>query len=360
MRRALPIHVAIVSLFLGLSSSASYAQTREDATVNAATAVLKENMAIPANRIPASLLANARGVAIIPNVVKGGLIVGVRRGHGVLLVRGDDGAWTAPSFITLTGGSVGWQIGVQSTDVILVFKTRKSINGVMQNKFTIGVDAAVAAGPVGRNAAIATDASLKAEILSYSRSRGLFAGVALDGSAIEVDRAETQAYYQRTPGNALPASAARLLESLTTYSAPTEIAAAVPGAIVVPEGTPVVGAPLQPTAPTRSDAIRSDLVADAQKLQGLLDANWRAYLALPAEVYGTGQHANVDVLRAVEARYAATAQNPSYATLTRRPEFQATYAQLQRYLKSQQALVPTKLQLPPPPSGVNTQRGLDR
>jgi len=162
-----------------------------------ATDILEEIMGIPEKGIPPSLLNDAAGIAIIPNVIKIGFVIGGRHGTGVLLVRGEGGQWSNPSFISLTGGSLGWQIGAQSTDVILVFKNRKSIDGIMNGKFTLGADAAVAAGPVGRRGEAATDASLKAEIYSYSRSRGLFAGVSLEGSALQIDEEANASYYGR-------------------------------------------------------------------------------------------------------------------------------------------------------------------
>jgi lipid-binding SYLF domain-containing protein len=158
-------------------------------TLKSATAVLNELSAIPAKCIPPALLADAQGVAIIPHVIKAGFVVGGRGGHGVVLVRDKNGIWGEPTFVNLGGASVGLQAGVESTDVVLVFRTRKSLNRILagKGKVTLGADAAIAAGPVGRQAAAATDARLRAEILSYSRSRGLFAGVALDGAVIRSD-----------------------------------------------------------------------------------------------------------------------------------------------------------------------------
>lgn len=158
-------------------------------TLKSATDVLDELAAIPIKSIPPALLADAQGVAIIPHVVKAGFIFGGRGGHGVILARDMNGAWSEPVFVNLGGASVGLQAGVESTDVVLVFRTRKSLDRLLEgkHKITLGVDAAVAAGPVGRQASAATDAKLQAEIVSYSRSRGLFAGVALDGAAIYFD-----------------------------------------------------------------------------------------------------------------------------------------------------------------------------
>ena len=147
------------------------------------------------------------------------------------MVRDEQGAWQAPQFVSLTGGSVGWQAGVQATDVILVFKTQKSIQGLMEGKFTLGVDAAAAAGPVGREATAATDATLKAEIYSYSRSRGLFAGVSLDGSALQIEYEANQSYYRAPP------APSRATTSSTRCSMPSASCPTTPCAITASSST---------------------------------------------------------------------------------------------------------------------------
>lgn len=162
--------------------------------VKEAKEVMEEIMAIPEQSIPPSLLADAQAIAIVPDVIKVGFVVGGRFGKGVVMVRGKAG-WSDPVFLTLAGGSLGWQIGAQAADVILVFKNRRGLDSLVNGKFTLGADAAVSAGPVGRDAAAATDAQLKSEIYSYSRSRGLFAGVALDGSVLEIDKDADAGYY---------------------------------------------------------------------------------------------------------------------------------------------------------------------
>lgn len=163
--------------------------------IEEAREVLEEILRIPEKGIPPALLRNARGIAIIPGVIKVGLVIGGRHGKGIVMIKDEHNNWTNPAFISITGGSLGWQIGAKSTDVILVFKTQKSITNIMKGKFTLGADAAIAAGPVGRTAGAATDAQMKAEIYSYSRSRGLFAGVSLDGSAISIDHDSNIEYY---------------------------------------------------------------------------------------------------------------------------------------------------------------------
>jgi lipid-binding SYLF domain-containing protein len=163
-----------------------FAQGRMAGTLWSASEVLDDLRSIPLKGIPPTLLRGAEGVAIIPHAVKAGLIIGGRFGEGLVMVRNPDGTWSNPVFISLAGGSFGWQIGVQSADIVLVFRSRRSLDRVLQGKgkLTLGADVAVAAGPVGRQAEAGTDAKLQAEIYSYSRSRGLFAGLALEGAAI--------------------------------------------------------------------------------------------------------------------------------------------------------------------------------
>jgi lipid-binding SYLF domain-containing protein len=195
IRSSLCIPFAIAFMFVLLNlAEAGY---EEEKKVEAATEVLTEIMDIPEKSIPPSLLHDVHGVAVIPGVIKVGFILGGRYGKGIMVVRTEGGGWSNPSFITITGGSVGWQIGAQSTDVILAFKSGKSIEGITKGKFTLGVDAEIAGGPVGRHAEWATDAQLRAEIYSYSRSRGLFIGVALEGAALQIDHDSNKDFYGR-------------------------------------------------------------------------------------------------------------------------------------------------------------------
>jgi lipid-binding SYLF domain-containing protein len=173
-----------------------HASEKQAVKLKEATEVMEDIMAIPENAIPPSLLADAQAIAIVPGVLKAGFIIGGRWGDGVVLRRDKARrAWSDPVFLNLAGGSFGLQVGAQATDVILVFKNRRGLDSLVNGKFTLGADAAVAAGPVGRNAAAATDVQLRSEILSYSRSRGLFAGVSLDGSVMEIDHNANAAYY---------------------------------------------------------------------------------------------------------------------------------------------------------------------
>lgn len=163
------------------------------------TQVLSELMRMPEQNIPTWLMERAYAVAVIPTVIKVGLGIGGRRGKGVLVIRKDTGQWSNPIFINLTGGSFGFQVGVQSTDVVLVFTSKQSIEGIVGGKVTLGADASVAAGPIGRQSSAATDIGLTAQVYSYSRASGLFAGVALDGSAITIDGSSNESFYKK-PG----------------------------------------------------------------------------------------------------------------------------------------------------------------
>jgi lipid-binding SYLF domain-containing protein len=197
MKRRLSLIIVIVSAVMFLKSAPLEAASKEAAKVNDAIDVLKEIMAIPEKGIPPALLNNAKGIAIIPGVIKAGFIIGGRYGSGIMVVRDKEGEWSNPSFVTITGGSIGWQIGAQSTDIILVFRSRRSINNMMKGKFTLGADASIAAGPVGRQVEAGTDVQLKAEIVSYSRSRGLFAGLSLEGAALQIDDDANAAFYDK-------------------------------------------------------------------------------------------------------------------------------------------------------------------
>ncbi|MEO9079346.1 MAG: lipid-binding SYLF domain-containing protein [Rhodanobacter sp.] len=182
LRRMLMIGVALL-----LPAMVVHAEDPPLVRATNAVRVLSDIMQAPDKAIPRDLLRNARAIAVIPDVLKVGFIFGGRRGEGLISVKSPNGTWSNPSFITMTGGSVGFQAGVSSTDVILVFRTQRGVDSIVRGKFTLGADASAAAGPVGRTANASTDAQLKAEIYSYSRSRGLFAGVALDGSALRID-----------------------------------------------------------------------------------------------------------------------------------------------------------------------------
>lgn len=222
--------IAVLSVAM-LFPLALMAESSEVSKIGQASEVLTQIMSIPEQAIPPYLLSNAHGIAVIPAVLKAGFFLGGRRGKGILTLLRDDGSWSMPVFITLTGGSIGYQIGAQSIDIILVFKSVKSVAAMRKGKFTLGADASVAAGPVGRHAEADTDVFLQAEIYSYSRTRGLFAGVAVEGAALQIDDAATRSFY----GNAknaddiftgkeikAPDAAKNFLEVLKKYVPPRE------------------------------------------------------------------------------------------------------------------------------------------
>jgi lipid-binding SYLF domain-containing protein len=188
----------IIAVLTFLTNSAAVPVYADAANrVRESAAVIKEITTIPEATIPPVLFKDAAGIAIIPGVIKAGVVFAGRFGTGVLMVREDNGSWSLPAFVNMGGGSVGWQIGAQSTDFILVFKNKRSIDGIVNGKFTAGVDASVAAGPVGRNLEVSTDQLLKAEIYSYSRSRGLFAGLSLEGAILHIDNEAAAEFYKR-------------------------------------------------------------------------------------------------------------------------------------------------------------------
>jgi len=182
----------IACLFL-LITSATIGDKETERIHNAAN-VLKDFSSMK-EKIPHDLIAKYEGIVIIPKLINAGIGIGGKRGRGVALVKLADGSWSNPVFITMTGGSVGPQIGVQSVDLVMVFKHKGVLTKVENGDFTIGGDASAAAGPVGRTTSANTDYKLEAEVYSYSRSRGLFAGVSINGANLAIDKSANQSYY---------------------------------------------------------------------------------------------------------------------------------------------------------------------
>lgn len=194
MDKRMPAGVlAFVFALLACAAPPARAQGTEEARLVTATQVLEELRSTPDQNVPSWLLDRAYGVAVIPNVIKGGFIFAGRGGRGALVGRDAQGRFSNPVFIKLVGGSVGWQVGAQASDIVLVFATKRSLDNFGRGQFTLGVDGSVAAGPVGRSGE--ASAGLQAEIYSYSRARGLFAGVALDGTALIFDRTANKSFY---------------------------------------------------------------------------------------------------------------------------------------------------------------------
>lgn len=186
--------IAVILLAFGMAAPAT-AAVSEDERARNALRVLNEIQAIPESGIPDVMFDQAKAIVIVPDTLKIGLVFGGRRGHGLVSIKTPEGTWSNPSFVKLTGASIGFQAGVQSSDVVLVFTSQRGLDSIVNGKLTLGADASVAAGPVGRTAGLATDGGLKAEIWSWSRARGLFAGVALDGAVLSIDDAANQTVY---------------------------------------------------------------------------------------------------------------------------------------------------------------------
>ncbi len=189
---------ALVFLLLGSIAPAAAAQVppKDAVLLQDAATVFDEIMAAPDSGIPDAILQKADAIAVFPGMLRAAFIFGGQRGHGVMSVRDPKtGTWSAPAFLTITGGSWGLQIGGQAIDLILVVRGQRGVETLLRNQFKIGAEASAAAGPVGRSTEAATDVQMRAEILSYSRSRGLFAGIALNGSSVRADVDANQRMY---------------------------------------------------------------------------------------------------------------------------------------------------------------------
>lgn len=188
--------IALLACTMALAlPAAARADEKTDKRLNEATAVLESFTGLEEKGIPGWMLERAYGIVVAPNVFEIAVLGGGRGGRGVMAVRNADGSWSNPVLLNLYGGSFGFQFGMQMTDVVLVLMSRKSVEGISGGKFTLGVDASVAAGPIGRTASANTDPMLKAQVLSYSRSEGVFLGVAFEGTVIAVDDGANASAY---------------------------------------------------------------------------------------------------------------------------------------------------------------------
>ena len=195
MRRA-KSRVILITVTLALLAMPALAGERQRIKLRTAVEVWKELMAVPDQKVPNRLLEEARCIAVIPGIIKGAFVWGGHRGKGVLTCR-RGGGWSAPIFVNMTGASFGFQIGGQSIDLVLFFVTDRSVKSLLKSEFTLGGDASVAAGPLGRSAELSTDLKLKAEIYSYGKSRGLFAGISFQGARLAVNQKWINDYYER-------------------------------------------------------------------------------------------------------------------------------------------------------------------
>jgi len=331
-------------LLVGLLSARADAQiiatqNPTEMTVLDSTTVFAQAMAGQDTQIPQYVLANAQAIAIVPGMVRGAFVVGLQYGKGVLVIRDANRNWQAQRMIQIAGGSFGYQIGGQATDLILVFRTQQSVQNLLRGTIKIGVDASAAAGPVGRQTSAGTDFRTVSEILSYSRARGAFVGVSIDGSSITLDPQAEAIYYQ--PPGAFPASAMNLLQTITAYAAVPAVG--VPGQATAAGGWVAAG-----SRAGDAESTRQQLEAASRQMSANLDENWKRYLALPPEVYIPNKVPNPQATQQALQRYEDVARSPQYAALNSRPEFQQTLASLRR-LGEVRTASNTSLQLPPPP-----------
>jgi len=190
-----PLRVVFFAILLCLASISSFAETAAQRAESAAT-VLNEIMSAPDKGIPEEVLGSAKCVAVVPSLLKGGFIFGGAHGRGMATCKTDSG-WSAPAPLSITGGSFGFQIGIQGVDLVMMVMNDRGMQALLSNQFKLGVDASAAAGPVGRHAEGSTDWKLRAEVLTYSRARGLFAGVTVNGAVIHQDENATREIYGR-------------------------------------------------------------------------------------------------------------------------------------------------------------------
>ena len=297
LSKPVPMKLALKRVLLPIALAASLAVAgtaaagpEEDKRALEAVRVLNEVQQIPESAIPDRLFDQARAIVVVPDTLKVGLVLGGRRGHGVVSVKNPDGSWSNPSFVKLTGGSIGFQAGVQSADIVLVFRGARGLDSIVNGKVTLGADAGVAAGPVGRNAGTATDGQLKAEIWSWSRARGLFAGIALDGAVLSIDDAANQLVYGEgtTPRmifegrtrqqpvdrvvefrDALEEATATARERRGTTASRTAATAATPGTTTASTSTETRTQPLAPTGDEAKPAPFEDVPADSVRSEPL-------------------------------------------------------------------------------------------
>lgn len=269
MRISTSVFTLIAGIVLGCSASMAQAQARLEGRLLVASEVLEELSGSRDQAIPDRLLERAYGIAVIPALTKVAFFAGGRYGKGVLVVREPNGEFSSPIFISMAGGSFGWQWGIQQTDIVLVFTSARGVEGINGGKLTLGADASVAAGPVGRNASIATDPTFKAEVYSYSRSKGLFAGLALDGTVININDDANAEFYKK-PGiksqeiisgtvTTNDHSAERFMAAVATSTGTQRSASAGTNGVV---NGPLPAAAPAPPAPAPAAAVQSFPLSD--------------------------------------------------------------------------------------------------
>ncbi|HSY12931.1 MAG TPA: YSC84-related protein [Verrucomicrobiae bacterium] len=248
--------IAVLTATSLLLTLAGFASERRDADlerIQTASTVLNQIMSAPDRAIPDSIMSGAKCIAIIPSSLKASFIFGANYGKGVATCRTDKG-WSSPAFFKVTGGSFGFQAGGQASDLVLIIRTDDGMQHLLQSKFKLGADASAAAGPVGRDAQASTDLTMRAQVLTYSRARGLFLGVSLSGGVINQDQADTQAFYGKDwtyfsvlNGEVPPPKEAMVLLNTVEKYAPTPKRPPAPVASAMPSepaGRATTAAPL--------------------------------------------------------------------------------------------------------------------
>lgn len=194
MTFSVPIKNIILLLSFFFLFSTVQAQNKQEQKLDASTRVLQE-FGKMRESIPKQLLQKTEGIIIIPGLINAGFVIGGKRGKGIAMVKNENGTWSNPVFLTMTGGSFGFQAGIQSVDLVLVFLNKTSLLEIDKSSFTLGGDISVAAGPVGRTSSAGTDYKLESEVYSYSRSKGAFFGISLSGSSLDIDQSANNAFY---------------------------------------------------------------------------------------------------------------------------------------------------------------------
>jgi lipid-binding SYLF domain-containing protein len=225
---------------LASASIAASAQSNGERQLDEAAELIRAFTDNGPDSIPAELLDRARGIAVVPNVFRGGFILGARRGRGVMSIRSEDGRWSNPAFVTLTGGSIGWQIGAESTDVVLIFANENAIKNIASGKFTLGGEASAVAGPLRKQAS--STMTFRAEVYGYLRSRGLYAGAAFQGARLKLNDDLAAEFYGpngssgalQPTGAATPAAALRFLQALGSSERAPERGDASPPRVETP------------------------------------------------------------------------------------------------------------------------------
>lgn len=262
--------ISILTATSLLLTVAAYASERRDADlerIQTASTVLNQIMSAPDRGIPDSIMSGAKCIAIVPSSLKASFIFGANYGKGVATCRTDKG-WSSPAFFKITGGSFGFQAGGQASDLVLIIRTDDGMQHLLQSKFKLGADASAAAGPVGRDAQASTDLTMRAQVLTYSRARGLFLGVSLSGGVIKQDQADTQAFYGKDwtffsllNGEVPPPKEAMVLLNTVEKYAPT---------------------PKRPLAPVASAMPTSETAPQTASAAPLTASNTAAAVATPA------------------------------------------------------------------------------